>query len=131
MTKAALVTEWMAYANTDLETARYLTGMHPEPTEIICFHCQQAAEKALKAYLVQCDIRPPKTHDLFELISLCSISTLVPKLRDHASTLNDYSVIARYPGAKDILPEDKDEALRSAEAITSSVKELLLKTKDA
>ncbi|MBN2050303.1 MAG: HEPN domain-containing protein [Spirochaetales bacterium] len=40
----------------------------PGPLEIICFHCQQAAEKALKAYLAYNEIRPPKTHDLDELI---------------------------------------------------------------
>jgi len=130
MTKAALVTEWLVYADTDLDTARYLTGMRPEPTEIICFHCQQAAEKALKAYLVRLDIRPPKTHDLIEIISLCDITALAPEMSDHAFALNDYSVIARYPGARDILSADKDDALRSAGAIVSSVKELIHRTED-
>ncbi|HCM24964.1 MAG TPA: hypothetical protein DIC34_00180 [Treponema sp.] len=51
----------MTFAQADLATARFLTDIRPEPIEIICFHCQQAAEKSIKAYLVHLDIRPPKT----------------------------------------------------------------------
>ena len=43
--------EWLDYATKDLASARFLLKMKPQPREIICFHCQQAAEKALKAYL--------------------------------------------------------------------------------
>lgn len=31
----------------DLEAAKFLTNMHPQPLEIICYHCQQSAEKIL------------------------------------------------------------------------------------
>jgi HEPN domain-containing protein len=26
--------------------------MHPTPVEVICYHCQQSAEKYLKGYIV-------------------------------------------------------------------------------
>lgn len=71
MKKNDLVEEWMEYAQRDILSAKYLTSMKPEPLEIICFHCQQAAEKALKAYLVFLEIRVPKTHDLDQLLELC------------------------------------------------------------
>jgi len=37
----------------DLGTAEYLQNMSPLPLEIICYHCQQSAEKYLKGYLAQ------------------------------------------------------------------------------
>lgn len=43
--------EWQNFAEMDLSTAEYLQGMRPIPVEIICYHCQQAAEKILKGYL--------------------------------------------------------------------------------
>ncbi|GEM_PF-3716381 len=71
--------------------------MKPEPLEIICFHCQQAAEKALKAYLVFLEIRVPKTHDLDYLLELCETSEPIRNLRTITIPLNDYSVITLYP----------------------------------
>ena len=53
-----LVVEWVRFAYMDLAQAKnsYDT-MHPKPIEGICFHCQQAAEKMLKAYLVSKGLR--------------------------------------------------------------------------
>jgi HEPN domain-containing protein len=43
--------QWLEKADHDLMAAEYLTTMHyPRPDEIICFHCQQAAEKYLKGF---------------------------------------------------------------------------------
>jgi len=56
----------------DLDSAEYLLNMHPIPIEIICYLCQQSAEKYLKGYLVLHDINPPKIHDLNQLRKLCS-----------------------------------------------------------
>jgi len=43
--------EWFNIADADLSSAEYLRGMSPAPLEIICYHCQQSAEKYLKGYL--------------------------------------------------------------------------------
>ncbi len=51
MTKEQYALEWLQYAENDLNAGRFLFGMKPLPADIICFHCQQAAEKALKAFL--------------------------------------------------------------------------------
>ena len=67
------VLPWVQRAENDITTARYLSeNIHPGPIEIICFHCQQAAEKYLKAFLVWNDQEPSKTHDLIELAKLCT-----------------------------------------------------------
>ena len=52
--------EWQRLAAMDLSTAEYLKNMNPLPIEIICYHCQQSAEKYLKGYLVFCGMTPPK-----------------------------------------------------------------------
>lgn len=59
--------EWLEFAAMDLDSAQFLLGMRPVPVEIICYHCEQAAEKLLKAVLVAVDVEPPKTHDLIQL----------------------------------------------------------------
>jgi HEPN domain-containing protein len=64
--------EWQRLAEMDLSSAEYLLNMHLVPVEIICYLCQQSAEKYLKGYLVLYGINPPKIHDLNELRKLCS-----------------------------------------------------------
>ena len=43
--------EWFEIGDSDLASAEFLLKMHPVPNEIICYHCQQAAEKYLKGFL--------------------------------------------------------------------------------
>ena len=45
---------WLSYSRMDYDCAVYLNNapMHPRPLNIICYHCQQAAEKAAKALVV-------------------------------------------------------------------------------
>jgi HEPN domain-containing protein len=45
--------------------------MEDPPTDVLCFHCQQAVEKYLKAYLTFRGIKIRKTHDLQTLFDLC------------------------------------------------------------
>lgn len=125
MKKEDLIQEWIQYAQRDLQSAQFLTSMRPEPLEIICFHCQQAAEKALKAYLISIDIRVPKTHDLDELLDSCSKDDTITKLRDSTIPLNDYSVIIRYPSVHSTNEEDKIQALNAAAEIIDTVKRKL------
>ena len=67
----------------------------------IGFHCQQAAEKLLKALLSQLGVRFRRTHDLTELMDLLADNGLeLPHgLRD-IDHLNPYAVEFRY----DVLP---------------------------
>ena len=66
------VAEWFTFADRDLSSAEYLLPMHPRPLEIICYLCQQSAEKYLKGFLIYNGVEQPvKTHDLIILQSEC------------------------------------------------------------
>jgi HEPN domain-containing protein len=62
-TKEELIKSWLKKAEKDLLTAKHELSFADAVTESICFHCQQAAEKYLKAYLVYLGIPFIKTHD--------------------------------------------------------------------
>jgi hypothetical protein len=47
--------------------------MYPVPIEIVCFHCQQAAEKYFKSFLAYHDQEPPQ-----DLIAF--VKTKMPEL---------------------------------------------------
>jgi HEPN domain-containing protein len=50
--------------------------------DIIGFHCQQAVEKCLKAFLVLHDIEPPRSHDLLFLKTICQSVEGLPDVDD-------------------------------------------------
>ena len=59
-----LVLAWLEKARHDLETARRVVAGDPPITDTAVYHCQQAAEKALKAFLIDQGQPIFKTHDL-------------------------------------------------------------------
>ena len=95
------VQEWLDYAWTDYDVAVFLyENRHPQPLEIICYHCQQAAEKAIKALYIALDIPGgvPRKHDLSFLLNQIQGKVSVSKeLRQHADSLSVYGIAARYP----------------------------------
>jgi HEPN domain-containing protein len=54
--------EWTRYARDDMEAAGILLEHHPGKNEIICYHCQQSAEKYLKSLLALLDKPIPRSH---------------------------------------------------------------------
>lgn len=66
--------EWFEYAKRDLESAKFLINMYPKPIEIICYHCEQSAEKYLKGYLIKHSNKTERTHDLVLLNNKCKIT---------------------------------------------------------
>jgi HEPN domain-containing protein len=114
--------EWQRIAAMDLSTAEYLLGMSPLPIEIICYHCQQSAEKYLKGYLVFCGMAPPRMHDLDELCKLCvKLSDIFNNIADQCSDLTAYGVQPRYPMELILEEEDMQQALASARAIRNII----------
>lgn len=90
--------EWQRLGEMDLSSARHLLTMKPFPLEIICYLCQQSAEKYLKGYLVLHGQNPPKIHDLNELRKLCfKFSRTFNVIADQCSDLSAYGVQPRYP----------------------------------
>lgn len=93
-----LVKEWLRKADNDLLNVENNLNSERVPTDTVCFHCQQCAEKYLKAYLVYRKIEFPNIHNLLRLMELCKESDeTFETLRNYLLILNDYAVEIRYP----------------------------------
>jgi HEPN domain-containing protein len=94
-----IVSEWLRYAQNDLIVAKHcIEDLYPKQTEIAGYHCQQCAEKALKAFLIYNDIEPPKIHDLKVLCKICQdINALFAEIATPCAHLTIYGVAVRYP----------------------------------
>jgi HEPN domain-containing protein len=109
--------EWMNHAESDLRLARLAAGDSSIRREQVCFHAQQAAEKAIKAVLLSREIEFPMTHDLEVLLGIAERSGLqLPESVREAGLLSPYAVETRYPGYwLEISQADLKEAIRIAE----------------
>ena len=65
--KRELLRSWLTKAANDLRTARILGATVDGPLDTAIYHCQQAAEKAVKAFLIFHAVTPEKTHDVRKL----------------------------------------------------------------
>ena len=59
---------WVNKAKSDLLNADNNLAAQQVPYDTVCFHCQQAAEKLLKGFLVAHGIEYPITHNLFAIL---------------------------------------------------------------
>ncbi|MCG3210181.1 MAG: hypothetical protein FOGNACKC_03812 [Anaerolineae bacterium] len=102
-----LALEWVEKAEGDFLAASTLLRLrHKSTTDAVCFHCQQCAEKYLKAFLQQHEIQFSRTHDLVELLLLCQqTDETFLALALPLQSLNSYSVEIRYPGRMTSLEE--------------------------
>ena len=93
------VAEWFRFADTDLASAEFLQSMQPQPLEVICFHCQQSAEKYLKGYLIYRGVEdPPKIHNLDTLCEMClKYDERFRELKRACNALTIYGIQPRYP----------------------------------
>jgi len=123
-----LVKEWLIRADDDLAYAQ-VGFRETDLYANVCFSCQQAFEKYLKAFLLVRDIDFPNTHDLTKLLELCRKSDpAFVEFEDAASTLTPYNIAARYPDIGDIQfsSDQAGEALRLTESLQDFVKNKLL-----
>jgi HEPN domain-containing protein len=114
---------WLLRAAEDLQAAeRLLEGDTPLSGPAL-YHCQQAAEKSLKGFLLWHGQPFGKTHDLGQLGSMCAQidSELEPSLRP-AAGLTEYAWRYRYPGEPLQAPmEEAREALDLAREVRRAV----------
>jgi HEPN domain-containing protein len=117
--------EWVAKAEADFVSARREFRARVEPNyDDTCFHCQQCAEKYLKARLQEIDVAFSKTHNLITLLeALLPDEPVWNGLRPELQTLNIFAVDFRYPGET----ADKEMA-QTALAACSKVREALRKS---
>lgn len=97
----------------------------PDPdwvSEILCFHAQQAIEKALKTFLIAHGKTPPRTHSVEILIEQCIyVDQDFPRypIRD----ISYFAVEARYPGETfQPDPEETRYYAQLAHSIVSDIK---------
>jgi len=90
---------WIEKAGNDLLNADNNLAASNVPYDTVCFHCQQAAEKLLKAFLVARGCEYPLTHNLFVILEkVLEFDPASESMREALATLNPYSVEVRYPG---------------------------------
>jgi HEPN domain-containing protein len=125
--EATEVTEWLQKAYLDLRSARVLLTHEPPVVETACFHCQQAVEKGLKAYLVWRGVAFDRVHSLSYLLDMCEeMAPELASLRERIEALTPYAVEVRYPGATgEISLEDGQESLMTAEMIWEVILDLI------
>ena len=63
---------WLQIVKEDLAAAKLL--LKGELFSSVVYHCQQAAEKSFKAFLVFKNHPVLKTHDLIKLLELCILT---------------------------------------------------------
>lgn len=118
-----LISEWLDFANEDLETAAYILKGEYLYNRSICYHCQQAAEKYLKAYIIYLDLPLIKTHNIALLCEkIKEIDNNIMDIYNDATELTQYITGARYPDDFDQLTDSDSKA---AYQIAFSVKEFV------
>jgi HEPN domain-containing protein len=119
--------EWITKAEGDYRSAEVLLFQIENPEiDTGCFHCQQCAEKYVKAFLTEHDIDFPRNHDLVRLLGLClTVDQDFDKIRDPLRKLENYGVIIRYPGLTvplEMAHEAFEEARRVRDFIRKKLK---------
>ena len=90
------IESWIDKSEHDLMSAQRLLEIEPMILDNACFHCQQAIEKYLKAFLVYHGRDIERTHNIIFLLSECAnfdpiFATIDPM------NINAYAVQGRYP----------------------------------
>ncbi len=118
-----LVLQWLEKATADLDAAEQLRSQGGRFREIIAFHCQQAAEKYLKALLVRHQIEFPKTHDIAKLLDrLATVNLSVAESLRDADVLTPFGVEVRYPSeAPEVLAGGETLAIEVARQVRDTV----------
>jgi len=100
--------DWIMRAKKDLRGAKILfdaTGAE----ELVAFHCQQAVEKYLKAYLIKETGILHSGHYLMGLLKKCyQTNKDFKKFTNHITYLNSFYIETRYPSDEGLVVEEED-----------------------
>jgi HEPN domain-containing protein len=115
--------DWLEKAEEDIKVAEHLFKTSQFYTDV-GFHCQQAAEKSLKAYLVYNREVPRKIHSLKDLLLDClKYDTSLNEINPHLKILEGLYISTRYPFVINVSKEEAEEFLKSAKEVISRIKE--------
>ena len=118
-----LVAQWMQKAERDLASTERLAGGDEPILETAAYHCQQAAEKSLKALLVAHDRPVPKTHDLTVLLArLIPLEPSLDGLQDATERLAPFATLFRYPG--DVIDPETEEYAAAYQATRTVIEQV-------
>lgn len=119
------INDWLFFADEDLRLAE--VAFEEEIYHGACFHAQQAAEKAIKAYLLRKLGKVSKIHHLTGLLDLdFKIKKDFLELIDGVEFLDQFYIPTRYP---DAFPGSLPEGLPNQEDATKALgyaKEIVL-----
>ena len=117
------VAQWLHKSQHDLGSAAVLMAAETPYLDTAVYHCQQAVEKVLKAWLTHSGIPFEKTHDLTALLDLCTpVRPQFERWREAVEELTPYATFFRYPG--DVLEPalaDAQSALALARDMVSDI----------
>lgn len=126
------LTRWVELAEQDLRLSLHLGSDLESWKEPICFHCQQAAEKFLKALIISQWKPPLITHNLRDILQAVRfLGFHLPGIDQDCWSLTRYAVSARYPDDTDSLAvaamleiseTDAQHAIGAAERIASAIR---------
>lgn len=118
---------WLEKAQADLEAAEILAASTMRDYFTCAFHCQQACEKFLKAYLVRHQIEFRKTHDLGKLLELASqAESVLGEDLASCNCLTPFGAEFRYPGKYEEVDQAKAQsALGEAKRVKQVIMEHL------
>lgn len=113
-------------ATADLQAIRHMTNPSQFADSIFGFHCQQAVEKLLKAWLSFAGIAFSRTHDLRILFALVEDNDRqgVASFLD-LEDLTDYGVQFRYQAPLDLEPLDRPALIKQVDALHQRVGRLI------
>lgn len=116
--------EWLARAERDLQAAQNEVHAPVPLPEMSAYHAQQAAEKAMKAFLTAHSVPFAYTHDLVHLQDQReAIEPAFAPYLPAAQTLNPYATLFRYPGGPLAPPmTEAHQALQLADGIVRFVR---------
>jgi HEPN domain-containing protein len=118
--------EWLRIAARDVRLAELpLNDVPPMPGEAL-YHAQQAAEKALKGFLVWSGVAYPLTHDVRKLLRECEeIDPSLVAVISPAAGLTQFAVRFRYPGEEQPTREEAMPWLDLARLVCAEVRNRL------
>lgn len=121
--KNDLASLWIQKAEHDLIAAESLIITQQFLTDIICFHCQQASERFIKAHLIFLEIDFENSHDFDYLLGLIeSREDFNTSLYNLTSNLENFAVELRYPNQKfEPTLEETKLAISAAKEIKSII----------
>jgi HEPN domain-containing protein len=120
-----LTAEWVRKAEADFIAANKLGQKRITLHDQVCFHCEQAAEKYLKALMEELNLTIPRTHNLVAILPLLTPHhRSLRSMRRGLDFLTRFAVEFRYPG-ENASKRQARAALRWANRVRTAARALL------